>query len=86
MPKIEIYTTKICPYCQRAKSLFNRKQLSYQEINVEEIEAREKMMKRTNGARSVPQIFIDEKHIGGCDDLYALEQAGKLDQLLENNK
>lgn len=83
MPHIEIYTAHICPYCVQAKTLFERKGVTYTEISAEDNEVRIKMMERSNGMRSVPQIFINGEHIGGCDDLYALDRAGKLDPLLE---
>ncbi len=84
MAKIEIYTTQICPYCVRAKDLFKRKGVNYEEIYVDGDDAlRMKMMERAGGQRTVPQIFIDDQHIGGCDDLYALDHAGKLDALLK---
>ena len=83
MAKIEIYTTQICPYCVRAKELLKRKGAEYTEIHVDQDDAsRQAMMERAGGRRSVPQIFINDQHIGGCDDLYALEQAHKLDSLL----
>lgn len=83
MPKIEIYTTAVCPYCDRAKQLLKSKNAEYIEIRIDQEETkREEMMTRSQ-RRSVPQIFIDDKHIGGSDDLYALEQAGKLDDLLK---
>ena len=83
MPKIEIYTTAVCPYCDRAKQLLKSKNAEYAEIRIDlDNTQREEMMARSQ-RRSVPQIFIDNKHIGGFDDLYALEQAGKLDQLLK---
>ena len=83
MAKIEIYTTQVCPYCVRAKDLFKRKGAEYTEIHVDQDDAlRLAMMGRAGGRRSVPQIFINDQHIGGCDDLYALEQAHKLDSLL----
>ena len=82
MPKIEIYTTEICPYCVRAKALFQQKGVAFTEFRVDEDEAlRAEMMERSK-RRSVPQIFINGQHIGGCDDLYALESAHKLDALL----
>jgi len=80
MPRVEIYSTLFCPYCSRAKSLLDRKGVKY--INFDIIEdgsKREEMLKRAGGRTSVPQIFIDGEHIGGCDDLYALDRAGKLD-------
>ena len=83
MSKIQIYTTPICPYCIRAKSLLKKKGAKYEEIDVfMDHEARAEMEKKAHGRRTVPQIFIGEKHVGGCDDLYALEHEGKLDPLL----
>ena len=83
MPKITIYTTPICPYCARAKSLLKKKGAAYEEIDIfMDSGAREQMERKTGGARTVPQIFIGETHVGGSDDLYALESAGKLDPLL----
>ncbi|MDE5092993.1 MAG: glutaredoxin 3 [Trichodesmium sp. St11_bin5] len=81
---IEIYTWSSCPFCFRAKALLDKKQVNYQEylIDGNDIE-REKMADRANGRNSLPQIFIDEEHIGGCDDLYGLEAQGKLDPLLQ---
>lgn len=82
---IVIYTTEVCPYCVQAKQLLDRKGASYQEIRVDlDPQARDAMLARSNGRRSVPQIFINDQHIGGCDDLMALEKAGKLDALLKN--
>lgn len=85
MPKIEIYTTQICPYCIRAKDLLKRKGIdNIIEIRVDNNdELRNKMIERANGRRTVPQIFINDQHIGGCDDLYALDQKGQLDILLK---
>jgi glutaredoxin 3 len=83
MPEIRIYTTPFCPYCARAKALFAKKGVAFEEIDVFTDEAAMKdMQDRSEGARSVPQIFIGEKHVGGCDDLYALDRAGELDPLL----
>ena len=81
---IEIYTWSSCPFCISAKALLDKKQVNYQEypIDGDDIE-REKMAERANGRNSLPQIFIDEEHIGGCDDLYGLEAQGKLDRLLK---
>ncbi|MBR1217116.1 glutaredoxin 3 [Bradyrhizobium sp. U87765 SZCCT0131] len=80
---VEIYTTPTCGYCRAAKSLLARKNVSYKEIDVATDRAlREAMVKRANGRTTVPQIFINDAHVGGCDDLYALDQAGKLDPLL----
>jgi len=82
MAKVVIYTTTICPYCVRAKMLFQRKGVSYEEIDVSrDNDLRLKLMQQTK-QRTVPQIFINEQHIGGCDDLYALERQGALDPLL----
>ncbi len=83
MAKIDIYTTGLCPYCYRAKKLLGDKGAAYNEIDIEMTPgAREEMLERSGGRRSVPQIFIDERHIGGSDDLYALDRAGGLDPLL----
>jgi glutaredoxin 3 len=83
MQRVEIYTTPTCPYCHRAKALLAEKGASYEETDVSvDPEIRSAMTDRAGGKRSVPQIFIGETHVGGCDDLYALEQAGKLDALL----
>lgn len=83
MTKIEIYTTPICPYCQKAKRLLDSKGAIYTELDVAAHPTlRDNMKQRTNGRQSVPQIFIDNQHIGGCDDLYALESQGKLTALL----
>jgi len=82
MPPVRIYTTPICPYCARAKSLLARKGVGFEEIDVYmNPEARAEMTARSGGY-TVPQIFIGEKHIGGCDELHALEDAGELDPLL----
>ena len=83
MPEVEIYTTKICPYCVRAKRLFDKKGVSYREIDVSNDAAlRDAMVVRAGGRQTVPQIFVGATHVGGCDDLYALDSAGKLDPLL----
>lgn len=82
MQEVTIYTTNVCLYCVKAKDLLKRKNVQYKEINVEETAARQEMMNKTNGKRSVPQIFIGQVHVGGCDDLYALEAKGELDTLL----
>lgn len=83
MAHVEIYTTQVCPYCVRAKELLKRKGITPVEIRVDmDDAARDLMLQRANGRRSVPQIFIDNIHVGGCDDLYALESAGKLDGML----
>ena len=82
MPEILIYTAHLCPYCVMAKRLLDKKGVSYTEINVEaQTGLREEMMRKTN-RRTVPQIYIGDLHVGGFDDLYALEQQKKLDTLL----
>ena len=84
MQPVEIYTTPTCGYCHMAKRLLTQKGVSFTEIDVSgDPEKRQEMMSRANGAYTVPQIFIGKAHIGGCDDLLALERAGKLDPLLE---
>lgn len=83
MPPVEIYTTPYCPYCHDAKALLKKKNVAFKEIDVSRDRAlRVKMTERANGRTTVPQIFIGATHIGGCDDLYALDEAGKLDPLL----
>ncbi|MCK0198457.1 glutaredoxin 3 [Ancylobacter sp. 6x-1] len=83
MPAVEIYTTSSCPYCHAAKDLLRRKKVDFAETDVTGDPAgRAAMTRRANGRTSVPQIFIDGHHVGGCDDLYALERAGELDPLL----
>lgn len=83
MNKITIYTTLFCPYCDRAKFLLMTKSLSYDEINVEHEEPRNLMILRSGGKKTVPQIFIGDFHVGGCDDLYNLDKEGKLDDLIK---
>ncbi len=84
MAKVEIYTSPTCGYCHAAKRLLTAKGVSFSETNViTEPAKRPEMVKRANGSRTVPQIFIDDKHIGGCDDLYALDDTGRLDALLK---
>lgn len=81
-PDIVMYSTGWCPYCVRAKSLLERKGLAYREIKVDEDPAeRDIMLSRSGGRRTVPQIFIGDRHVGGFDDLYALERSGELDAL-----
>ncbi|MGH6683718.1 MAG: glutaredoxin 3 [Pseudolabrys sp.] len=83
MPLIEIYTTRYCPYCHAAKALLKRKGAAFTEIDVSgDSEQRETMIKRADGQMTVPQIFIGITHVGGSDELHALERAGKLDSLL----
>lgn len=83
MSKVEIYTTPICPYCLRAKALLKRKGIAYDEIDVTMVPgARDEMVERSNGRRTVPQIFINGQGIGGSDELHALDYQGALDKLL----
>lgn len=83
MANITIYTTSICPYCQMAKQLLQRKGVSYREIDVLRQPAlRSEMRTKAGGRNTVPQIWIGERHIGGCDDLYELEARGELEGLL----
>jgi len=80
---VEIYTWRTCPFCIRAKALLNRKGVPFTEYAIDGDEAaRTKMAERAGGRRSVPQIFINGQHIGGCDDLYNLERSGELERLL----
>ena len=82
-PGITMYTTGWCPYCMRAKALLGRKGIAVREINVEDDPAfREQMLARSGGRRTVPQIFIGERHVGGFDELAALDRNGELDALL----
>jgi glutaredoxin 3 len=83
MAHIEIYSTQICPYCVQAKSLLKRKGASFEEIDISDSEElRQIMMEKAGGRRTVPQIFINGQHIGGYDDLAALDRRGGLDPLL----
>ena len=83
MAKIELYTTMFCPYCARARSLLQKKGVSFTDIDVMvDDDKREEMVARAGGRRTVPQIFIDGRHIGGSDELVALDRDGKLDPLL----
>lgn len=83
MPDITIYTTRSCPFCHAAKRLLNSKGAAFTEIDVSaNREERNRMMLRASGRYTVPQIFIGETHVGGCDDLHELDRAGKLDPLL----
>ena len=80
---VEIYTKTFCPYCWRAKQLLESKGVEYREISVDYGgEIREQMIVRANGRTTVPQIFIREHHVGGCDDLFALDRSGRLDELI----
>lgn len=85
MLKIDIYTTPICPFCHTAKGLLERKNLPFNEINVAmDSDLRAHMIDRAGGRRTVPQIFINDTHIGGCDDLLAFDRSGELDRLISS--
>ncbi|MFA6264499.1 MAG: glutaredoxin 3 [Pseudolabrys sp.] len=84
MAPVEIYTTSWCPYCQMAKALLKRKGVNFKEIDASDRDVRAAMIQRANGRMTVPQIFIGKTHVGGSDDLHALDRAGKLDPLLED--
>jgi glutaredoxin 3 len=87
MPPVEIYTTRHCPYCRMAKALLTRKGVPFSEIDVgRDWERRDEMVERAHGRVTVPQIFIGNLHVGGSDDLHALERAGKLDALLAGER
>ena len=87
MAKVEIYSTRYCPYCIAAKALLARKSIPFTEIDVSgDPEGRSKMVERANGRMTVPQIFVGAVHVGGSDDLHALERAGKLDPLLQQSE
>ncbi len=84
MGKVEIYTREFCGYCDAARELLQRKGIAFTEIDVTgNRERRAQMTERANGRTTVPQIFIGSTHVGGCDDLYALDRAGRLDPLLQ---
>ncbi|MXQ11347.1 glutaredoxin 3 [Microvirga makkahensis] len=84
MPSITIYTKGWCPYCAAAKRLLDEKGAAFTEIDIEKTpEARAEMIQRAKGRTTVPQIFIGERHVGGCDDLYALDDRGQLEPLLQ---
>ena len=83
--EVEVYTGSFCPFCERAKALLRRKNVEFVEYSLDGDEVtRAKMLERSGGLRSVPQIFIHGQHVGGCDDLHALEASGKLDPLLKS--
>ncbi|WP_421762397.1 glutaredoxin 3 [Devosia sp.] len=82
MKKVEIYTTQWCPYCTAAKALLEDKGVDFEEVDADSPEVRMAMVQRANGRRTVPQIFIGDTHVGGYDDLSALERRGALDPLL----
>jgi len=83
MARVEIYTKFTCPYCMRAKMLLDEKGVDYEEYEISgQAEKRAEMIQRANGRTTVPQIFIDDRHIGGSDDLYDLDRGGRLDSML----
>ncbi|MBS1956410.1 MAG: glutaredoxin 3 [Cyanobacteria bacterium SZAS-4] len=83
MAEITVYSGPNCPYCTKAKALLNKKNVAFEEHNVKDDPVKlSEMLERTGGRKTIPQIFINGAHIGGCDDLYALNEAGKLDELL----
>lgn len=84
MQKITIYTRAFCPYCSRAVSLLQKKGVDFTEIDAGmDPDRKQEMVSRSNGARTFPQIFVGEQHIGGCDEMMALERAGKLDPMIQ---
>jgi len=83
--KIEIYTMTVCPFCMRAKKLLRRKDMAFEEINLSRDENRWEEVEKRSGRQTVPQIFVDGRHLGGCDDLYELEKKGELDTILGGN-
>ena len=87
MAKVEIYTWQYCPFCIRAKALLDRKGINYDEYSIDGDEAaRSQMSARAHGRKTVPQIFINNKSIGGCDELYSLESTNQLDKLITQDK
>jgi len=83
MSKVEVYSGDYCPYCVRAKSLLKKKGIDFTEYNVQlHADKRTEMLEHSNGARTIPQIFINDRHVGGCDELYALEKKGELNDWL----
>jgi glutaredoxin 3 len=83
-PRIEMYATSWCPYCEYARRLLRSKGVAFEEIDIEEVPARRAEMIARSGRRTVPQVFIDGRHIGGSDDLHALDHEGGLDPLLKS--
>lgn len=83
MKRVEIYTSPLCGFCHAAKRLLNQKGVSFSEVDVlRQPDRKSEMVQRSGGGRTVPQIFVGDMHVGGCDELYALDRAGKLDALL----
>jgi glutaredoxin 3 len=85
MAKVELFTTPWCPYCHAAKSLLERKGVPYEERDASDPEVRAAMIQRAHGRRTVPQVFIGDRHLGGYDDVAALERRGQLDALLSSD-
>ncbi|HUJ53509.1 MAG TPA: glutaredoxin 3 [Steroidobacteraceae bacterium] len=83
LPKVLLYVTDWCPYCARARSLLASKGVAFEEIDIEAVEGARSEMEARSGRSSVPQIFIGDQHVGGCDELQALDEAGRLDPLLK---
>ena len=83
MVRVEIYVKTFCPYCYRAQMLLDSKGVEYETYVLDSGERRQEMIQRAFGRTTVPQIFIDDQHVGGCDDLYALDREGRLEQLLK---
>ena len=81
--RVEMYVKAFCPYCYRAEKLLESKGVEYETYELNSSDLRQEMIERANGRTTVPQIFIDGHHVGGCDDLYALDREGKLEQLLK---
>lgn len=81
MPKVEVYSTPFCGFCVTAKNLLRRRNIQFIEIDVSDRQLRDAMAQRSRGVRTVPQIFINEQHVGGCEDLIAFDEAGKLASL-----
>jgi glutaredoxin 3 len=87
MPPVEIYTTRYCPFCNAAKALLTRKGVTFSEIDIgRDWKRRDEMIQRANGRMTVPQIFIGAVHVGGSEELHALERAGKLDPMLADGE
>jgi len=81
--RVEMYVKTFCPYCYRAEKLLESKGVEFEIYQLDSAARRQEMIQRSNGRTTVPQIFIDNRHVGGCDDLYALDREGKLEQLLK---
>lgn len=83
MPRVTVYSSGYCPFCFWAKGLLSKKEVSFEEVRIDQVSgARDEMLARSNGQETVPQIFIDDFHVGGFDDLQAMDEAGELDPML----